>query len=167
MNYGASKRNRIKFFLGLFNFAQDSLEKKAISTFGTTDDFRNAGFILKNGTMLDFSEKILTKENNDKKISHNNIFQIFEEEISKDDASIYFIRETGAVRVSAIRNFIFFETYNPITTAQNHLIRKIISNYSINLIGLMLSKEEKYIEYNNDEQNNFKELFLSDINNIR
>ncbi len=37
-------------------FAQ-SMEQKAIEYFGTTTDYREAGYILANGTMLDFSGK--------------------------------------------------------------------------------------------------------------
>lgn len=168
MNSGASKRNRIKFFLGLFKFAQDSLEKKAINEFGTTELFEDAGFILKNGRMLNFCEENFLDKFSKKRINHNNISKIIEDkDIPINESSKYFMEKTGAIRISLLRNFIFFEAYERLSGAQLQVIKQIIQSDEITLIGFLCMPEEKYLEYNYDDSNNFKELFLNKINGLK
>jgi hypothetical protein len=80
-------------------FGYNPLEEKAIEYYGITGDHRKAGFILKDGTLIDFSEGY-----HERALDHRDVRNIMpENEIHDNDYDNYvepFIKDTGALRIS-------------------------------------------------------------------
>jgi hypothetical protein len=75
------------------------LEEKAINEYGITDDHGRAGYMLQDGTLIDFSEGY-----HERSLDHRNIFSIMSKNETHDnDYDNYvvpFAKETGALRIS-------------------------------------------------------------------
>ena len=80
-------------------FGYNSLEEKAIEYYGITGDHQKAGYILKDGTLIDFSEGYYQRA-----LDHRDVRNIMpENEIHDNDYDNYvepFIKQTGAMRIS-------------------------------------------------------------------
>jgi len=74
------------------------LEKKAIEEFGTTSDPREAGYILQDGTMLDFSGKRQgSSESGVRYMDHREVSSAFPDDADAPDFHD-FMNQTGAIR---------------------------------------------------------------------
>ena len=100
------------------------LEEKAINEYGITDDHGKAGFILKDGTLIDFSEGSYERT-----LDHRNIFSIMSPNESHDnDYDNYvvpFAKETGALRISHYGDW----NVDMITPPSNEQIDYIVSKH--------------------------------------
>lgn len=80
------------------------LVEKAILKFGLTDDPFEAGYIIEDGTMLDFSGKNQGMQEGCRNLEHNEIINVFKDEIEYDNAKYEFILKANAIRISLRRN---------------------------------------------------------------
>lgn len=100
------------------------LEEKAINEYGITGDHGKAGFILKDGTLIDFSEGSYERT-----LDHRNIFSIMPpNETHDNDYDNYvvpFAKETGALRISHYGNW----SVDMITPPSNTQIDYIVSKH--------------------------------------
>jgi len=88
---------------GLFQSDKISqVTKKAVSQFGTTQDFREAGYITADGVMLDFSAKKQGGDRGQRAIDHREVTNLFDSEkaITADQGMIDFMSQ-GNIRISA------------------------------------------------------------------
>ncbi len=109
-----------------------ALEDRARSVFGLTDDFHEAGFILRDGEMLDFSGKREGGLAGTRAIDHRNVGRAFIDgdydevpdrgEGSASDSLIYFMNSTGAVRVSYFGDAVAVDLAANPTRAQREVI---------------------------------------------
>jgi hypothetical protein len=84
----------------------EELAARAKKEFGTTTDFREAGFILRDGTMLDFSGKSQVRPDERQyyqgqhELDHRQVAKLFDrrEGVGRDNALDEFMRKTGAIR---------------------------------------------------------------------
>lgn len=129
--------------------------KKAKEYFGTTDDFKKAGYILTDGTMLD-----LTGQTNER-MGHSAI-QVIYTELEKDDPVESFL-DLGNVRISS--EFKGIEVRNNINEQQKNTLGKYI-DFAKGKLSLdtynTVTKEYKSIKY---PQGTTSEKIFADINN--
>ena len=124
-----------------------SIEQKAINTFGLTEAFELAGYILPNGEMLNFSYDGLTRCED-----HRIIGQFFKT-ASGTDAMLKFMNR-GSIRVMCNRDRYNFEYIKEPTSEQTRLLR--IAMKDAKILGKSLciehsDKNGKTIEYRIDE----------------
>ena len=93
------------------------LETAAIEEFGTTDDPREAGYILQDGTMLDFSGKVEGGSPGTRSYDHRQIGSIMDD-LSGYDSLVEFASKTGSIRASISGNSMIIDIYGPITRSQ-------------------------------------------------
>lgn len=130
------------------------IEKKAIELFGTTKDCYEAGYMLKDGTLLDFSEKIFGGIPGHRSLDHREVSELFED-LSGTNAMKEFVRLTGAIRLG-------FSLYNnhatvDITTEEN------ITSIQERLLCKYCAKADKvFIDYYNnyDSETPYREYSL-------
>jgi hypothetical protein len=104
---------------------------KAIAEFGTTKNINEAGYILKDGTMLDFSDKKNGGEPGQRIQDHRDIAGIYAEKLDSQTAYLNkFIEDTGAVRVKPLSDQFDFDIVESvgITEKQREVITRAIRN---------------------------------------
>lgn len=94
----------------------DSARREALSQFGTTTDFEQAGFAMPDGRMLKLSQY------GQRGVQHRVIEGIYED-VKGDEAIAKFIRE-GNVRISAASPGIEISAEKPLTTNQLNVISR-------------------------------------------
>lgn len=107
-----------------------ALEDRATSIFGLTSDFNEAGFILSSGDMLDFSGKREGGLAGTRALDHRDVgrafidgdFENLPEERSASDGLIYFMNETGAVRISYFEDSVAVDLASAPTRAQRQVV---------------------------------------------
>lgn len=79
------------------------LVDKAVEVFGTTTNCKEAGYILEDGRMLDFSGKKQGGEAGSRNLDHREIVEAYDlpsAGLSGDDAMDYFTKSTNSIRFS-------------------------------------------------------------------
>jgi hypothetical protein len=100
-----------------------SLHNKARREFGTTDDINEGGYILPNGSMLDFSGKREGGTPGKRAFDHRDIGRVDEDSPGGTEGMRAFM-DTGAVRMDGSSGAI--DISSPITPAQRRTIAKIV-----------------------------------------
>lgn len=106
---------------------EDAVVAKAIAEFGTTKNINEAGYILKDGTMLDFSDKKNGGEPGQRIQDHRDIAGIYTEKLDSQTAYLNkFIEDTGAVRVKPLSDQFDFDIVESvgITEKQGKLLQR-------------------------------------------
>lgn len=80
------------------------ITNKAIAVMGITENPYEAGFILEDGTMLDFSGKSQGDRAGVRNLEHNEISAILEDIPSGIEAKYIFVQKTNAIRMSLRSN---------------------------------------------------------------
>ena len=113
-----------------------ALEDRARSIFGLTDSIEEAGWLLDNGDMLDFSGKREGGQAGMRSLDHRDINRALindegPETDSATDAMVYFAQETRAMRVSYFGPFddgnTAIDIYRKPTQAQWNVVRDMVS----------------------------------------
>jgi hypothetical protein len=106
------------------------LINSALKTFKTTNNINEAGYILQDGRMLDFSGKRKGGRGNERAWDHREIESIDGIETSRTDAMLEFMNKTGAIRVGYYGG-IDIDVMKPISPQQSSVILKNIrgANY--------------------------------------
>lgn len=119
------------------------LEEKAIEHYGITGDHRKAGYILQDGTLIDFSEGY-----HERALDHRNISNIMpQNETHDNDYENYvipFVKETGALRVSYYGEWNVDINSRPSNAQISHIVsvHKNGDSFTYDLPG----QEGKYID---------------------
>ena len=103
-----------------------SLEDLAIQSKGLTDDLKEAGYVLADGRMLDFSGKRVGGEPGVRYQDHRELNIPVKEDIEWTQLMMAFMRETGAMRVDANTGMIDLDVLP--TVPQQRAILNIIRN---------------------------------------
>ena len=113
-----------------------SLINQAVKEFKTTTDINEAGYILPNGRMLDFSGKREGQSGGGgRPIDHRAIARIKGIEGSYTDGMNEFINNTGAIRVNSSKG-LGINIYRPITSQQKTTILRNIRGKEYFLIDI-------------------------------
>ena len=112
-----------------------SIEERAIKHYGTTEIFQFAGYLLEDGTMLNFSDGGYQRDQD-----HRNIGWFFKK-ASGTEALLKFMRR-GNVRVMCHRDSYSFEYIRPLTTAQKLAIAEACKEASKLGYYFTLEKDE-------------------------
>ena len=97
-------------------------ERKARKEYGLTKDYAKAGFILRDGSMLDFSQR-----NRKRLIEHEDIARMTDVEGPDADVKYRFMRETGAIRIGLdpqYKSIMFLELTTAPTIEQARTIER-------------------------------------------
>ncbi len=110
---------------------KNQLEQEALKYYGETDNIDYAGYILEDGTMINFSEG-----GNIRLLDHRNIGWIEDFGIAPSEYAAgtkimnRFMNETGAVRVNSNNNELSIHSNTPLTNQQINTIKRNLNNYS-------------------------------------
>ena len=119
---GGTEYSKLRFDTMLENIKFESKPidfNKAVEYFGTTNNINIAGYVLPNGTMLDFSGKKFGSDGRNRTLDHREIGDAFDNEIDMED----FLR-AGAIRIDGALGSINAETMP--TAAQWKVIKQIV-----------------------------------------
>ena len=118
----------------------DGVEEEAVRHFGTTDDFRIAGYLMQDGRMLDFSgahwldgydEAYIAnwrKKNDIRQVDHEDIYEAFEEidaDNAPNDSGLAFIKRGNIRIVTESPGIELYEKVEP-TAAQYRQLKDYI-----------------------------------------
>lgn len=110
------------------------LVKKAVEHFGLTTDVKEAGYILADGRMLDFSGKREGGEPGDRVQDHREIQYIFEGPV---DAMDEFMRQTGAIRFGLPDGGgMFLDFRGRPTPAQIRVIQRAFKDHDVDYVEI-------------------------------
>jgi len=110
-----------------------TLTTKAIDRFGLTSDPKEAGYILIDGRMLDFSGKKDGGESGRRAMDHREVVDLFE---GPSDAMDEFMRVTGAIRFSIVDRGMFLDFRSRPTPAQISVIRRAFKDSNIDFVEI-------------------------------
>ena len=109
--------------------------KAAIEEFGLTYDLAEAGYVLTNGDMLDFSGKREGGSPGVRSYDHRQIGVAFEdydiETLGGTDGMMYFMQESGAIRISYYGDDVTIDIAAYPTTKQFDWLKEIDEQYPI------------------------------------
>lgn len=145
----------------------DEIDRLAIRHFGTTENFKIGGYIMRDGTILDFSESNVGSDGMDRYADHRYISHITidpetDEYISDiEEPDIWEFIDLGNIRINFPSGF---DLAQPMTPAQRRVVRRYIqtcARNSRNGFYVTIFKEgktQKYFEY--------KMFYADDVDNI-
>ena len=122
----------------------EKVKEKALKEFGLTNDFREAGYILKNGKLLDFSGKLQGGTPFSRNLDHRDIWQALDtgSGISGTDAMLFFEKQ-GNIRFGMYGRLphtpevsISLNTFQEPTEEQVSSLRKAVNYCKIQGQGL-------------------------------
>ena len=130
--------------------------KLAIEHFGTTNDIRECGYILPDGTMLDFSGRYMIKNGSDSShlsgrrgVDHRNIYEIgWSEDGNTKNFDIKmedFIR-LGAIRIHASKTYALINLYKKPTPKQVPLLVRLIQ-YAKGCVDVEIGDGDESLSY--------------------
>lgn len=98
--------------------------------FGLTTDFREAGWILPDGKMLDFSGKREGGQPFNRAMDHRDIARVTERGVEGSSAMVEFASQTGSVRFSVVGTEVYIDLMNTVPTdAQIKAMKRAVSGY--------------------------------------
>lgn len=101
----------------------------AKSEFGITADYNEAGYVLPDGTMLDFSGKRHGGQRGERGLDHRQIGEAEPEDEQKTgdatDRMIRFMKTTGAIRFVSYADVFTLESVRPLTEAQIYRLARL------------------------------------------
>lgn len=106
---------------------------KAVAHFGTTHNIKECGYILTDGKMLDFSGFKFGGLRGYRSIDHREIADIYEIEISGNDAMIDFMNQ-GNIRVNSESGGLDISNMSMLTKEQKSTIRDYVSYFNGEII---------------------------------
>ena len=116
-------------FMGGAKGISNVLIHKAIKEFGLTDNYYEAGFILPDGSMLDFSGRSIDPYfSGGRERDHREITAIDDDLKAGTNGMIEFMDLTGAIRISLSQrpNYVGIDMYHAPTYAQQETIREFL-----------------------------------------
>lgn len=141
------------FYLGLAKEASEAsnlsgdMLQEAISYFGLTYDPNEAGYILPNGDMLDFSGKREGGTRGSRAEDHRAVERFVKEKFEhRSDAMNYFMQKTGAIRISFWGDYGLIDLETKPTPEQISALGRIIMRKS--QVDLSLPGSSEVEEYN-------------------
>ena len=104
-----------------------TIEQRAIKEYGTTDSAYEAGYILPDGRMLDFSEKNNGGRGGCRPLDHRDVSQYYPA-LGQTDAMNQFLKDTKCIRMSADKTSLSIDicTDSPATEEQKQRIINIV-----------------------------------------
>ena len=118
--------------------AAEAHREAAVERFGVTSDFREAGFVLPDGSMLDFSGGIKGRRGDD----HGKIRLIYGSGVSGSKAIARFLSE-GNVRISEMARGIEVGEGDGLTASQYNVISRFVARMS--------GKGDFYVDYTRED----------------
>jgi len=110
------------------------LEKASIKEFGETENPREAGYILSEGQMLDFSGKREGGPAGTRSYDHRDIGRVLPDEApGGTDGMTWFMVKTGAIRMGMYDTDFIIDLARPPTNAQDRRVRELLE-WSENLV---------------------------------
>ena len=131
-------KNELRFSRKVDPEVAEAHREAAVERFGITNDFREAGFVLPDGSMLDFSGGIKGRRGDD----HGKVRLIYDEELSGSQAIARFLSE-GNVRISELARGIEIGEGDGLTVSQYNVISRFISH--------MRGKGDFYVDYTRED----------------
>lgn len=143
----------------------DSVLSSAISYFGTTLDFNEAGYILPDGSLLDLSGKKRGAQGGYRAEDHREVARFINEKTeSITDKMDLFMKQTGAIRISIIGRHGLLDLEIKPTAAQISAILRFISKLSS--LDLSLPGSHSVIEYDFDLDRGSRAKLINTIKSI-
>lgn len=130
---------------------------RAIEYFGTTDNLNLAGYVLPDGTMLDFSGKKFGADGRQRQMDHREIGDAFDNNIDMDD-----FLKSGAIRIDGALGSINAETMP--TAAQWKVIERLVEK-NADEISLEIGNYNDVLE--NTTFSKVKSAIRGQLNNAR
>ena len=123
--------------------------ERAVDLFGLTNDPREAGYILPDGSLLDFSGSRLGNDDGGRAEDHRAIIEIYSRMHSGTDAVTRFMKEEGAIRLNVSRGFsINIDFIKPITQLQGQekqiVLLNTVSDYGSGNIKSLVNWYKKF-----------------------
>ena len=139
----------------IIRIANNDMLDRAIKHFGTTYDSNEAGYILPNGDMLDFSGKREGGTKGSRAEDHRAVERFVNEKFdNRSDAMDYFMQQTGAIRISFWGDYGLIDLETKPTPDQISVLQRIIirkSQVDLSLPGK--SEVEEYsLEFDRSER---------------
>ena len=146
------------------------IDRLAVRYFGTTRNFKIGGYVLKDGTILDFSESNMGSDGLERYADHRYINRIIfdydtDTQISDiEEPDIWEYIDLGNIRINYPSGF---DLSQPMTSDQEKVIRKYIQDCSrVNRNGFYVTifkegKAQKYFEYDKI----YVDMIIRDIDN--
>jgi len=129
--FNDEQSNELKVLLGINNRAEKeydgSLEKKAKKVLGTTNKFTEAGYLLKDGTMLDFSGKKSGGPSNTRTMDHREINQVYDTILDTNSQYMSDFMSRGNIRLLYPTGIDIHLTQEP-TAAQYRTLNSFITS---------------------------------------
>ena len=131
-----------------FLLNESSLIDKAIAQFGLTSDPSEAGYILPDGRMLDFSGKREGGTPGMRSLDHGDIsiLHVDDTSISGTDGMIEFMQQAGAVRFSYINSDIVASFAVKMTASQIDVITRasVVGSYLVFEFDINIRSKRKF-----------------------
>ena len=131
-----------------FLLNESSLIDKAIAQFGLTSDPSEAGYILPDGRMLDFSGKREGGTPGMRSLDHGDISILYVDDmgISSTEAMVKFMQQTGAVRFSYIGGDITASAAVKMTASQIDIMTRAakIGSYLVFDLDLQIGNKSEF-----------------------
>lgn len=125
----------------------NNMLQEAIAYFGTTYNPNEAGYILPNGDMLDFSGKREGGTEGSRAEDHRAVERFVNEKFdNRSDAMDYFMQQTGAIRISFWGDYGLIDLETKPTPDQTSVLQRIIMRKS--QVDLSLPGSSEVEEYN-------------------
>ena len=146
------------------------IDRLAVKYFGTTRNFKIGGYIMKDGTILDFSESNMGSDGLERYADHRYINRIIfdydtDTQISDiEEPDIWEYIDLGNIRINYPSGF---DLAQPMTSDQEKVIRRYIQDCSrVNRNGFYVTifkegKAQKYFEYDKI----YVDMVIRDIDN--
>lgn len=127
-----------------------SIVNKAKEYYGLTYNFNEAGYILQDGEMLDFSGKNHGGSKNTRSYDHRNINIVMEgSEPTPTDSMTKFMKDEGAIRFSFFGDYALLDMEQLPTRDQLSTIKIFITTKRPSSIGLSLPNTDDVIFIDN------------------
>lgn len=124
----------------------NNMLQEAIAYFGTTYNPNEAGYILPNGDMLDFSGKREGGTEGSRAEDHRAVERFVNEKFdNRSDAMDYFMQQTGAIRISFWGDYGLIDLETKPTPDQTSVLQRIIMRKS--QVDLSLPGNSEVEEY--------------------
>lgn len=121
----------------------------SIKEFGLTDDFRVGGYILPDGSMLDFSGRLQGGNTNVRERDHREITIISDELSAGTKGMDEFIDQSHAIRLSFNMGYPYIQMKHPLTSGQKQTLKDVLA-ISDDIIAMDLEKGLGKSEYWSD-----------------
>ena len=146
------------------------IDRLSVKYFGTTRNFKIGGYVMKDGTILDFSEKNMGSDGLERYADHRYINRITfdydtDEQISDiEEPDIWEYIDLGNIRINYPSGF---DLAQPMTPKQENVMRRYIQECSrVNRNGFYVTifkegKTQEYFEYDKI----YVDMIMRDIDN--